>query len=75
MISLLTKIWNITFMVKDLDSENENEMLNKIEGMILDKLVAVHTAGTKSLNLFVSYLISCSLISSIGIALSKKFSL
>ena len=37
-------------MVKDLDSENENEMLNKIEGMILDKLVAVHNAGTKSMN-------------------------
>lgn len=37
-------------MVKDLNSENENEMLNKIEGMILDKLVAVHNAGTKSMN-------------------------
>jgi hypothetical protein len=37
-------------MVKDLNSENENEMLNKIEGMVLDKLVAVHNAGTKSLN-------------------------
>lgn len=37
-------------MVKELNSEDENEMLNKIEGMILDKLVAAHTAGTKSLN-------------------------
>ena len=37
-------------MVKELNSEDENEMLKKIEGMILDKLVAAHTAGTKSLN-------------------------
>ncbi len=37
-------------MVKDLDSKDENDMLNKIEGMILDKLVAAHMAGTKSLN-------------------------
>jgi hypothetical protein len=37
-------------MVKDLDSKDDNDMLNKIEGMILDKLVAAYTAGTKSLN-------------------------
>lgn len=37
-------------MVKELNSEDETEMLRKIEGMILDKLLAAHNAGTKSLN-------------------------
>ncbi|MDN5846494.1 MAG: hypothetical protein L0H53_09505 [Candidatus Nitrosocosmicus sp.] len=37
-------------MVKELDSEDETEMLRKIEGMVLDKLLAAHSAGTKSLN-------------------------
>jgi len=37
-------------MVKELTSEDEAEILRKIEGMILDKLLAAHDAGTKSLN-------------------------
>lgn len=37
-------------MVKELSSEDEAEILRKIEGMILDKLLAVHDPGTKSLN-------------------------
>lgn len=37
-------------MVKELHSEDETKMLRKIEGMILDKLLAAHNDGTKSLN-------------------------
>ena len=37
-------------MVKELNSKDETEMLRRIEGMILDKLLAAHNAGTKSLN-------------------------
>jgi hypothetical protein len=37
-------------MVRDLNSEDETEILRMMEGMILDKLLAAHNAGTKSLN-------------------------
>ncbi len=37
-------------MGKELTSEDETEMLRKIEGLILDKLLAAHNAWTKSLN-------------------------
>ncbi len=37
-------------MVKELNSKDETEILRKMWGMILDKLLAAHYAGTKSLN-------------------------
>lgn len=40
----------ITFMVKVSNTEDENEILRKIEGIILDKLLAAKNIGTPSLN-------------------------